>query len=151
MYRYMLYRFRMAIDADAWPDGLAVAQVRVARPTDRLDDVVAFYRDDLGLSELYRFEGHAGYDGVMLGLPGTGYHLEFTSHVDGSPCPAPTDDNLLVLYFTGEARMYDAVERLAAAGHEPVAAENPYWADNGALTFADPDGWRVVLVPRPVF
>ncbi|WP_420094069.1 hypothetical protein [Mycolicibacterium tusciae] len=21
----------------------------------------------------------------------------------------------------------------------------------GALTFADPDGWRVVLVPRPVF
>ncbi|MEW2354291.1 VOC family protein [Spirillospora sp. NPDC029432] len=141
----------MTIDTGAWPDGLAVAQVRVARPTDKLDEVVAFYRDHLGLRELYRFNGHAGYDGVMLGLPGTDYHLEFTSHTDGSPCAAPTDDNLLVLYFTGEVHMYDAVERLAAAGHEPVPAENPYWTDNGALTFADPDGWRVVLVPRPVF
>ncbi|WP_344587956.1 VOC family protein [Actinomadura vinacea] len=141
----------MTTKTDAWPDGLAVTQVRVARPTDKLDEVVAFYRDTLGLPELYRFSGHAGYDGVMLGLPGTDHHLEFTSHEDGSPCPAPTDDNLLVLYFAGEARMYDTVERLAAAGHEPVPAENPYWAANGALTFADPDGWRVVLVPKPVF
>jgi catechol 2,3-dioxygenase-like lactoylglutathione lyase family enzyme len=136
---------------DAWPDGLAVAQVRVARPTDKLDEVVAFYSGCLGLPELYRFTGHAGYDGVMLGLPGAAYHLEFTSHVDGSPCPAPTDDNLLVLYFAGETRMYDAMERLADAGHEPVTAENPFWAEQGAFTFADPDGWRVVLAPTPVF
>ncbi|WP_373291634.1 hypothetical protein [Nocardia camponoti] len=30
-------------------------------------------------------------------------------------------------------------------------AENPYWEKAGAVTFADPDGWRVVLCPRPVF
>jgi catechol 2,3-dioxygenase-like lactoylglutathione lyase family enzyme len=136
---------------DAWPDGLDVVQVRVARPTDKLDEVVEFYSGCLGLRELYRFTGHAGYDGVMLGLPGAAYHLEFTSHVDGSPCPAPSDDNLLVLYFRGEARMYDAVERLAEAGHEPVPPENPFWTDNGGLTFVDPDGWRLVLMPRPVF
>ncbi|MEU9842409.1 VOC family protein [Actinomadura sp. NPDC048032] len=141
----------MATETQAWPDGLGVVQVRVARPTDRLDEVVTFYRDHLGLPELSRFTGHAGYDGVMLGLPGTDYHLEFTSHADGSPCPAPTGDNLLVLYFAGEAQMRDVVERLVAAGHEPVPAENPYWVENGALTFADPDGWRVVLVPKPVF
>lgn len=134
-----------------WPTGLDVAQVRVARPTDQLDRIEEFYTKVIGLPVLYRFERHAGYDGVMLGLPGTAYHLEFTAHTDGSPCPAPTTDNLLVLYFHGDAKMYAVVERLAAAGHEPVEAENPYWAGVGALTFEDPDGWRVVLVPRPVF
>ncbi len=123
----------------------------MARPTDRLASIEKFYSVDLGLPILYRFEDHTGYDGVMLGLPGADYHLEFTSHVDGSACPAPTRDNLLVLYFHSDAQMYDAVERLAAAGHEPVEAENPYWAGVGALTFEDPDGWRVVLVPKPVF
>ena len=31
------------------------AQIRIARPTDRLDEVVAFYRDGLGLAELGGF------------------------------------------------------------------------------------------------
>ena len=135
----------------SWPASLPVAQVRVARPTDKLEQTVEFYRGCLGLEELYRFSGHAGYDGVMLGLPDASYHLEFTSHVDGSPCPAPTADNLLVLYCTGEAAMYTVVERLGDAGHEPVPPENPYWTENGGLTFEDPDGWRVVLMPKPVF
>ncbi len=130
---------------------IELAQIRVARPTDRLAEVLRFYAEHLGLPVIYRFEDHDGYTGVMLGLPGTEYHLEFTTHVDGSPCPAPTLDNLLVLYFHGEAAMYDVVERLAAAGHEPVEPENPYWTKVGALTFEDPDRWRVVLVPRRVF
>ena len=129
----------------------AVAQVRIARPTDRLAEVERFYTHALGLPVIYRFANHAGYDGVMIGLPDTDYHLEFTSHVDGSPCPAPSRENLLVLYFRNDAQMYAVIDRLAAAGHEPVDAENPYWAGVGALTFEDPDGWRVVLVPRPVF
>ncbi|MCA9890680.1 MAG: VOC family protein, partial [Anaerolineae bacterium] len=61
------------------------ARVRVARPTDQLEKVVAFYRDGLGLSVIGHFEDHAGYDGVMLGMPDANYHLEFTQHVDGSP------------------------------------------------------------------
>jgi hypothetical protein len=36
-------------------------------------------------------------------------------------------------------------ERLKARGHQPVAPENPYWAERG-LTFEDPDGWRIVLM-----
>ncbi|MFX0579793.1 VOC family protein [Nocardia nepalensis] len=134
-----------------WPESLPVAQVRIARPTDRLAEVVRFYVEGLGLRELYRFENHAGYDGVMLGLPGTGYHLEFTTHVDGSPGAAPSAENLLVLYFSTETQMYDVAQRLGEFGVEPVPAENPYWAANGGLTFPDPDGWRVVLMPRPVF
>jgi catechol 2,3-dioxygenase-like lactoylglutathione lyase family enzyme len=138
------------VTTSQWPDRLSVAQVRVARPTDQLAAVETFYSEHLGLPVIYRFHGHAGYDGVMLGLPGSDYRLEFTSHADGSPCPAPTANNLLVLYFACDAQMYDTVERLAAAGHRPVEAENPYWTGVGAMTFEDPDGWRVVLVPKPV-
>lgn len=134
-----------------WPDTLPVVQVRIARPTDRLEEVVAFYRDLMGLPELYRFVGHSGYDGVMLGLPGADYHLEFTSHESGSPCPAPSEENLLVLYFSSDSAMFDVIERFGEAGYEPVEPENPYWNLVGAMTFEDPDGWRVVLVPRPVF
>jgi catechol 2,3-dioxygenase-like lactoylglutathione lyase family enzyme len=133
-----------------WPMHLPVRQVRVARPTDRLDEVVRFYHDGLGLPELYRFDGHDGYRGVMLGLPGSDYHLEFTHHVDGSPCPAPTDDNLLVLYFDGREHVDRIAGRLAALGRHRVEAENPYWPRNGGITFEDPDGWRVVLMPAPV-
>ncbi|MFE7802955.1 VOC family protein [Nocardia sp. NPDC057440] len=141
----------MVDTTETWPESLPVAQVRIARPTDRLAEVVRFYVEGLGLRELYRFENHAGYDGVMLGLPGAGYHLEFTSHADGSPGDAPSAENLLVLYFSGEAQMYYVAQRLGDFGVEPVAAENPYWAEHGGLTFPDPDGWRVVLMPRPVF
>ena len=130
---------------DEWPADFRVAQVRVARPTDRLEEVVRFYRDGLGLRVLGSFAGHAGYDGVMLGLPGALYHLEFTRHAAGSPCPAPTRDNLLVFYLEDAGDFARAVGRLRARGHEPVAPENPYWAARGQ-TFEDPDGWRVVLM-----
>jgi hypothetical protein len=133
-------------------DGRSVSQSpRFAwRPTDQLALIEDFYSGDLRLPVLYRFENHAGYDGVMLGFQGTDYHLEFTSHVDGSlvrPDPPQPTRSLL----SQRCAMYDAVERLAAAGHEPVEAENHLRAAAGALTFEDSDGWRVVLVPKPVF
>ena len=40
----------------SWPPALPVLRVRWAGPTDRLDEVVTFYRDGLGLTELGRFE-----------------------------------------------------------------------------------------------
>jgi catechol 2,3-dioxygenase-like lactoylglutathione lyase family enzyme len=128
-----------------------LAQVRIARPTDRLADVERFYVEHIGLPVLHRFQNHAGYDGVMIGLPGIDHHLEFTSHVNGRPCPAPSRDNLLVLYFHDDAAMHDVADRLKAAGHDSVVPENPYWTTIGALTFEDPDRWRVVLAPQPVF
>ena len=127
-----------------WPPELPVLRVRWARPTDRLEEVVAFYRDGLGLQELGRFEGHSGYDGVMLGLPGSAYHLEFTSHADGSPCRAPSVDNLLVFYLESEQTAELVAGRLADLGYRDVEPENPYW-DGRSITIPDPDGWRVVL------
>lgn len=133
-----------------WPDELPVTQVRIARPTDRLEAVVAFYRDGIGLPVLTTFERHAGYSGVIIGLPDRDYHLEFVSHEDGSPGPAPTEDNLLVLYLREGVAIEAATRRLAKLGAHPVAPENPYWEDQG-VTFADPDGWRVVLFEDPDF
>ncbi len=132
-----------------WPPMLPVRHVRIARPTDQLDDVVRFYREGLGLPEIGRFDGHAGYRGVLLGLPGTPYHLEFTQHDHGSPGLAPSRDNLLVLYFDDRTQVEQVATWLATLGHLPVEAENPYWTENGAVTVEDPDGWRVVLMPSP--
>jgi len=73
--------------------------LRVARPTNDLDAVVRFYGDGLGLSELYRFENHDGFDGVMLGRPGEAYHFEFTRAHGHDAGKAPTEDNLIVFYF----------------------------------------------------
>jgi catechol 2,3-dioxygenase-like lactoylglutathione lyase family enzyme len=121
---------------DTWPEGLPVTQLRIARPTDKLEACVRFYVEGLGLKRLGGFEKHAGYDGVFIGLPGYGVHLELTHHEAGSPCPAPTRDNLLVLYVPDRAA--------STLGYPPVEPENPYWKQHG-VTIEDPDGWRIVL------
>jgi catechol 2,3-dioxygenase-like lactoylglutathione lyase family enzyme len=116
-------------------------QVRVARHTERLEEVVAFYRDGLGLPELGRFTAHAGYDGVFLDLPGTGAHLELTSGGSDATAPAPHPETLLVLYLGDRD---EVARRVARAGATPVPSANPYWDEHG-VTLADPDGFRVVL------
>jgi catechol 2,3-dioxygenase-like lactoylglutathione lyase family enzyme len=120
-------------------------QFRVARPTDKLDQLIDFYRDGLGLTELGSFHDHDGFSGIMLGPEGETYHLEFTSHIAGSPCPAPTKDNLLVFYFANAAQRNLVARRLLDKGYREVAPENPYWKTHG-ITFEDPDQWRVVLM-----
>jgi catechol 2,3-dioxygenase-like lactoylglutathione lyase family enzyme len=118
-------------------------QLRVARHTERLDELVAFYRDRIGLTEIGRFRGHDGYDGVFLAVPGTGTHLEFTAGGE-DPAPRPHQETLLVFYLGDEESVGAVAARL---GQEAVAPANPYWAEHG-LTFEDPDGFRVVLVPE---
>ena len=125
-------------------DALRTAHLRVARPSDGLDAVVAFYRDGLGFEVLYEFADHDGFDGVMLGRTGAAYHLEFTRKAGHRAGRAPTADNLLVFYLPDESAWRAAIARLERAGHKPVKAFNPYWDVNGR-TFEDPDGYRVVL------
>ena len=118
-------------------------ELRVARHTERLDEVIAFYRDGIGLTEVGRFHDHDSYDGVFLALPGTGAHLEFTAG-GAHAAPAPHPESLLVLYLGDPASVEAVVARL---GIDPIPPANPYWAEHG-LTFPDPDGFRVVLVPE---
>lgn len=118
--------------------------LRVARPTDDFGAVVRFYRDGLGLTELGSFRDHEGFDGVMLGVAGAAYHLEFTCKQGHAAGRAPTKDNLLVFYIPDREQWLAAVERMRRNGYEPVASFNPYW-DRSGRTFEDPDGYRVVL------
>jgi catechol 2,3-dioxygenase-like lactoylglutathione lyase family enzyme len=118
-------------------------QLPVARHTNRLDELVRFYRDGLGLPEIGRFDDHEGYDGVFLAVPGTDAHLEFTSGGRHGP-PMPNPETLLILYLGSD----DAVARTSErVGVEPIEPANPYWQEHG-VTLVDPDGFRVVLVPR---
>jgi catechol 2,3-dioxygenase-like lactoylglutathione lyase family enzyme len=122
-------------------DGVAL---RVARPTDRLEEVVRFYAHGLGLKVLGSFRDHDGFDGVMLGQPGAAHHLEFTRKRGHRVGRAPTRDHLLVYYLPDCEQWREAIGRMRAAGYEPVASFNPYW-DRLGCTFEDPDGYRVVL------
>jgi catechol 2,3-dioxygenase-like lactoylglutathione lyase family enzyme len=134
-----------------FPGGMKISQIRVARPTRRLDAVVRFYRDGLGLPVIDSFRDHAGYDGVMLGLPGTLYHLEFTSRGPDAAVPGdpvPDADDLLVFYCADGPTFTALAQQVKQAGAVQVAPDNPYWNDKG-LTVADPDGRRIVIC-RPV-
>lgn len=121
-----------------------IPTLRVARPSDDIDALLPFYRDGLGLNVLYRFEGHDGFDGVMLGREGAPYHFEFTRKRGHRVGRAPTDDNLLVFYHSDASDWHAAVRRMRGAGFAPVPSFNPFWDRNGA-TFEDPDGYRIVL------
>jgi len=118
-------------------------QLRVARHTERLEELVRFYRDGLGLVEVGGFRNHRGYDGVFLAVPGAGVHLELTAG-GGHRAPAPHPESLLVLYLGDDEAVQTVATRL---GRDPVVPANPYWAEH-ATTFADPDGFDVVLVPH---
>jgi len=118
--------------------------IRSARPTDRLDEIAALYRDGLGLRVLADFRDHAGFDGVVLGLPGAGWEIEFTSQAGHEAGRAPTRDNLLVVYEADSEAWAKACASMESAGFEVVSSYNPYWDVRGR-TFEDPDGYRVVV------
>lgn len=123
---------------------MVVPKLRIARPTNDIDALLPFYRDGLGLDILYRFEGHDGFAGVMLGHPDAPYHFEFTQAEGHRAGKAPTQDNLLVFYVPDPAEWQAAIDRMEGAGFAPVAAFNPYW-DRSGCTFEDADGYRVVI------
>lgn len=128
-----------------WPDKLPVVQVRVARPTDQIEELERFYCEGIGLEKLGSFTGHRGYTGLLIGMPDASYHLEFTQHIEGSPSPVPSKDNLLVFYIPDQQIIKTISQRLKEMGYPEVPPENPYWEEKG-VTIEDPDGWRIVLM-----
>lgn len=123
---------------------LMAHELRIARPVTDLQRAVEMYRQGLGLDEIARFENHDGFDGVMLGRAGLGYHFEFTCCRTHPVSPSPTPEDLLVFYLPDPVEWQQACDRMAEAGFVAVRAFNPYW-DRRGRTFQDPDGYRVVL------
>ena len=123
---------------------MKAVQYRIARPTNQLNEILRFYTQGLGLELIGQFTGHEGYDGIMLGLPDSRHHLEFTQHISREPLPEPTKENLLVFYYDDHEDYLQANRRLQESGFTPVIPGNPYWVGKSE-TYEDPDKWRVVL------
>lgn len=102
------------------------------------------YCDGLGLQVLGSFEGHDGFDGVMVGPAGGTWHFEFTHCREHVVRPTPTPEDLMVLYIGDPVDWRSSCETMLEAGFAPVPSFNPYWDARGR-TFQDPDGYRVVL------
>jgi len=120
------------------------SHLRIARPVKDLSRTRAMYCTGLGWSELGSFEDHAGFDGVMIGDPSAGHHFEFTVCRMHPVAPAPTVEDLIVLYLPERDEWKQKCDEVIAAGLRPVASMNPYWERNGR-TFEDADGYRIVL------
>ena len=116
--------------------------LRVVRWSTHYDQTVIFYRDIVGLPVLETFRGSYGLDGTILGLPDGPVHLEIVRLTDARRLPPGLDQ--LVFYLPGAAARERITARLAAAGVDPVE-QIDYWADNGGVTYQDPDGREVVF------
>ncbi|MEC9345823.1 MAG: VOC family protein [Pseudomonadota bacterium] len=127
----------------------AGTELRVVRPTDDLAAVRRFYVDALGLPVIAEFRDHDGFDGLIVGISGAGYHLAFTRKHGWSAGRAATPENLLVFRIDDTQSWQRLTERMARFGHAPVPPHNPWWSGRG-LTYEDPDGYRVVLVNAEV-
>ena len=118
--------------------------VRFARPVTDLARSAAMYVHGLGLQVIDRFEDHDGFDGVMLGHPDLGFHFEFTFCRHDPAIPAPTREDLVVVYLPDRKDWADACARMLEAGFQAAIPFNPYWNLRGG-TFVDPDGYCVVV------
>ncbi|MCD2467918.1 MULTISPECIES: VOC family protein [unclassified Streptomyces] len=126
----------------------ARTHVRVARPSRDLAAAERFYVDGLGLEVQWRTTERVSgkHDLLMVGPRGGGWHFELTRDPEHPVEPAPTVEDLFVVYL-GAPVEEAQVERLLAAGGTRVAAHNPYWDEYG-VTVEDPDGYQLVLCSR---
>jgi catechol 2,3-dioxygenase-like lactoylglutathione lyase family enzyme len=118
----------------------------VARPCSELGQARRFYCDGLGLLVLAEFADHDGFDGLIVGLAGAGWHLELVRE-RGAALRAPSAEDLIVLYEPDRVQFEARLQRLRGAGFAVVPSNNPYW-DRCGVTVEGPDGYRTVLAHR---
>lgn len=123
------------------------APIRIARPSNDLAAAEQFYEEGLGLRVLYRAaaESPDEHDLLMLGWPQASWHLELVGGPTLRAAPAPTEEDLLVLYLSAPVEE-SLISRLETAGGRRIA-QGAYW-DRWGVTMQDPDGYRLVLSHR---
>ncbi len=72
---------------------------RIARHTNKIKKITAFYINILNLEILGSFTNHDNYDGVFIGKQNLDWHLEFTRS-DELAEHQFDDDDILVFYPT---------------------------------------------------
>ena len=122
-------------------------KLRVARATNDLKKIVEMYRLGLEMKLIGSFQDHDGFDGIMLGFPGSEYHLEFTEQKDHPAPIAFSPEDLLVFYVPNIDETQRLNEKMLTAGFKRVIAHNPYW-DTCGSTYEDLEGFRIVLCQR---
>jgi catechol 2,3-dioxygenase-like lactoylglutathione lyase family enzyme len=121
--------------------------VRIARPCTDLAAAERFYVHGLGLDLLHRItaDGAGEHDLLIIGRRDANWHLELVGGANLIVKPAPTSEDLLVLYLGGPVDD-TLTARLTEAGGR-VVSQGPYW-DRWGVTIEDPDGYRLVLSTR---
>ncbi|WP_198347742.1 GNAT family N-acetyltransferase [Nocardia terrae] len=127
--------------------GVSLTAARFARATDRLAECAVFYREILGLPQLFEFEDHADYSGFVFGLPDASAQLELVRLAGAVPERRADPEDAVVLYL--REGFEELRKRLADHGVAEVVPDNPYWPERGAFGVLDPDGWMVIIVPPP--
>lgn len=122
-------------------------RMRVAHPTNDIEQAITFWSRVVGFEILSHFENHDGYDGAILGYPNTQWELEVTRYVSEKPLPSPTDEDIIALYL-GRDEADDIIKRLLLAGHPQIKHPNPYWQGMGASVHTDPDGYTLIIYPE---
>ena len=120
------------------------AHIRITRPTNKMQAIIRFYRDGLGLEKINHYEDPNGFESILFGKKGMDYHLEFTHEKGHVVKDAPSDENMLVFYIPDQDEWFEIIERMERAGFNPVKPYNPSWEKKG-VTFCDCEGYRVVL------
>lgn len=124
------------------------ANIRIGRPTDKLDEITKMYTEGLGFEVIGAFDDHEGFSGRMVGHSKHHYHLEFTTHPKEKAGRAPSPEHLLIFYLPDEKDYQNALHRLKRSQFKQVTAFNPYWDTHGT-TFEDLDGYRLVIAQAP--
>lgn len=132
------------IKAKPMKGGLMFSQMRIARPVTSLEKASDMYCRGLGLKEIAGFNDHDGFSGIMLGIDGLPWHIEFTLCHHGQIKPSQTEEDLLVFYYPDGEEYKQVCARMIDAGFMTVKPYNPYWEANGC-TFKDHDGYHVVI------
>lgn len=118
-------------------------QFRYARHTIDLEKLANFYTSVLNFEVLGKFEDHAGYAGVFLGIKDENWHLEFTQNGDDVQSKRGEDDALV--FYPKTKRSYDEILKKVKQLNLPLLeTKNPYWNDHG-ICFLDPDCFRIII------
>jgi catechol 2,3-dioxygenase-like lactoylglutathione lyase family enzyme len=116
--------------------------LRVARHTNDLEKIEAFYINILGFERLGGFQNHNDYDGVFIGIPNLGWHFEFTKSDDNANHSFDEDD--IIVLYPETIQEYRSLINSVSKNISFIAPKNPYWNENGKM-FLDPDGYRIVI------